>query len=793
MRGYHYYGLFKGVRNVTSNGDYGEIEWNNNWVTFTDCMLQISIVGNENRGLCLPTSIRKITINPMEHLKLLRQNSTKSQVEVNCNSNLKVIQSGGIEICDLEASFVNRRPLPYDPVLESHRFISHFPTPQLSNYDMAKFCMQLALENDTMKKVTLIEFDAMDDHEHLSEFFLRALEDLPLITSEIHYLTTKQIDLKGITVHDEQLSSFNNINIIVKSGISSDLDFLKTACDAMDGKGFILSRESKSLQQSNLTLPENFRLIACITMETEFLFMIQCYKSQDISESTIVKIPTIYENFSWIEELKEAVANGPTLIYSDTKKDVSGILGLVNCLRREPNGQQNITCVLVDDDNAPEFNLSLPFYKNQLKLGLSINVFKDKKWGSYKHFSLKKDNEAKSRTGHCFANSLSRGDLSSMTWMNGALDIKQVNRNLVEIHYAALNFRDVMIATGRILLDSEFENRIEQQYNLGFEYSGVTQDGRRVMGMIASKAISTHIMPKELLLIDVPDNWTLEEAASVPVVYFTVYTAFFLSTNIKPGKSILIHAGSGGVGLAAIRIAFAYGLDVFTTVSSKEKKEFLLNEFPQLKPENIGNSRDITFEEMVMENTNGKGVDYVLNSLSEEKLQASIRCLADNGNFLEVGKFDMLNKSKIHLGHFMRGITFRAVICNEKQMLNQIDETRNLVNMIRHDIERGIVKPLRTTAFNASEIEKAFRFLATGKHMGKVVLKMRPNDKSHESLPISVVPRIYCNPKHSYIIPGGLGGFGLELADWLVLRDCKKLVLSSSRGISNSYQTYRIK
>lgn len=113
--------------------------------------------------------------------------------------------------------------------------------------------------------------------------------------------------------------------------------------------------------------------------------------------------------------------------------------------------------------------------------------------------------------------------------------------------------------------------------------------------------------------------------------------------------------------------------------------------------------------------------------------------------------------------------------------------------MIENDMKNGIIKPLKTTVFEACEIEKAFRYLAAGKHMGKVLLKVRPNEKSKETLPISVLPRFYCNPEHSYIIPGGLGGFGLELADWLVLRECQKLVLSSSRGITNSYQAYRIK
>lgn len=76
---------------------------------------------------------------------------------------------------------------------------------------------------------------------------------------------------------------------------------------------------------------------------------------------------------------------------------------------------------------------------------------------------------------------------------------------------------------------------------------------------------------------------SLKDAATIPVVYVTVYYAFFLYRPISSGKSILIHAGSGGIGLAAICVALAYGLEVFTTVSSEPKKKFIMDLFPQLK------------------------------------------------------------------------------------------------------------------------------------------------------------------------------------------------------------------
>jgi fatty acid synthase, animal type len=193
---------------------------------------------------------------------------------------------------------------------------------------------------------------------------------------------------------------------------------------------------------------------------------------------------------------------------------------------------------------------------------------------------------------------------------------------------------------------------------------------------------ATHIEADSVFNFTCPDAWSLADAATVPCVYGTVYAAFFLAARIEKGKKILIHAGSGGVGLAAIRVAFAYGLEVFTTVSTEEKKNFLLSEYPQLKAENIGNSRDCSFEKLILLRTKGKGVDYVLNSLSDEKLQASIRCLGKGGKFLEIGKFDMANDTKIGLGNFLNELSFHAI------MVDKLFKAPDKEKMVRKILKR---------------------------------------------------------------------------------------------------------
>uniref|UniRef100_A0A182TXQ0 Enoyl reductase (ER) domain-containing protein n=1 Tax=Anopheles melas TaxID=34690 RepID=A0A182TXQ0_9DIPT len=376
--------------------------------------------------------------------------------------------------------------------------------------------------------------------------------------------------------------------------------------------------------------------------------------------------------------------------------------------------------------------------------------------------------------------------------MVGPLSEQPPSSPLARVVYSSLNFKDVMIATGRLTVETFCTDRLQQECILGFEYSGVTTTGKRVMGIIGAGSMATIVESDPIFTLDVPDNISLEQAATIPTVYTTVYASFFVCAQIRKGNSILIHAGTGGVGLAAIRVCLAYGLEVFTTVSTKEKRDFLLSYFPDLNPHNIGNSRDISFETLIKERTNGRGVDFVLNSLSEEKLQASIRCLARGGHFLEIGKYDMMKDSKLAMTFFQRGITFSAVLV-DLLFQEKRDLLLELHKLIMKDISKGIIQPLPTTVFQAHEIEQAFRYLATAKHIGKVVLKIRDNEDDLASVPISYLPRVYCNPEQSFVIAGGLGGFGLELADWLIIRGCRKLLLSSSRGITKPYQQYRIK
>ncbi|XP_065297860.1 fatty acid synthase-like [Dermacentor albipictus] len=513
--------------------------------------------------------------------------------------------------------------------------------------------------------------------------------------------------------------------------------------------------------------------------------------------------------FGWVESLKEkAVEHGrkPTgeniwLLAEDSGE--SGILGLMNCLRKETVGR-HIRCVfdanVKGSNSAAHFNPANPAYKDIIEKDLVMNVCRDGQWGSYRHHAELSRGTAKKTTQYAYLNVQTRGDLSSLQWYESPLNYlspceKAGSEGLfVDVYYAAVNFRDVMLASGKVNMDTARGDNVAEEAFLGMEYSGRDWNGRRVMGMVLGKGIATALAADPVMMWTIPESWTMEEAATVPVVYSTAYYALVIRADIRPGQSLLVHSGSGGVGQAAISIALSMGCTVFTTVGSEEKREFLKRRFPVLEDRNFANSRDLSFEEHIMSETKGRGVDLVLNSLSEEKLQASVRCLATHGRFVEIGKFDLFENNNLGMSVFLQDTNFHGVMLDSLLLpdTTALAHKHRVGELLNEGIKSGVVQPLDVTMFTREHSEKAFRFMASGKQIGKVLIQMRTEESEHMTRAPSLTVEAVACPcfyRHkSYVIVGGLGGFGLELAEWMVSRGCRKMLLVSRSGVRTGYQ-----
>jgi len=258
-------------------------------------------------------------------------------------------------------------------------------------------------------------------------------------------------------------------------------------------------------------------------------------------------------------------------------------------------------------------------------------------------------------------------------------------------------------------------------------------------------------------------------------------------------ESILIHSGCGGVGQAAITVCQYYNCNIFTTVGNEEKKQFLMREY-NIPEDHIFNSHDIQFEHQIMSITKGKGVNLVLNSLTGEKLEASFRCVSDDGRFVEIGKYDLQMNKQLGMFAFLRNISFHGVTAD--RMLYLIENApQKFFDWMHEYTNNGCIKPINRTVFKPTEAEHAFRYMTTGKHIGKIVLKIREEENFKNALKgfnptmkLNATVKTYFNPKKVYIITGGLGGMGLELLHWMIFSGGRKFVLTSRSGVKTNYQ-----
>nr|XP_050845903.1 fatty acid synthase-like [Vespula vulgaris] len=803
LRGYQYKGLFRSIRSASVSREKGHIEWKGNWVAYIDNIFQMKIFNLDTRDLFVPTGIQKLVIDTNAHQQYLQNvSSTKKYIPVQFFKNVDMIAAVGVEIHKLRISEIAKKRPISDPVIEEYKFTAYRDKKETSLREILTLSVHITLENIPMIKMKTIELvtdeDNISTEKLVSPMILDILKNSPLVEADVNILVSrnKLKDIpKNITVLEPNMvKTGDTAPFAIGYGLlkNGEKDSLKKLLRFTKNAAFLLSREKKNTQL-DLSILQKFQLRIVLEKCTFEESWILLKKINKIPEQTMI-VNVQSNEFNWLQKVQAVLKRKEENDISNTRVILveegnleSGLLGFINCLQKEPGG--NIfRAVLIQDLQAPKFSLKLPLFSKQLETDLVTNVLRPGNiWGSYRH-QLLPSREPK-LTYHAIINQVTRGDLSTIRWIEGGIMKDYQNEDLVRIHYASLNFKDVMLSTGKIA--QEEGNRKDVDCVIGYEYSGKSISGRRVMGVNRNRCLSNLCQLDETFSWTIPDSWSLEDAATVPCVYCTCIAALYINGEMKKGDKILIHAGSGGIGQAAINLALREGCEVFTTVGSLEKRKFIKQTFPSIDDYHIGNSRDTTFEKMILQQTDGAGVDIVLNSLAEDKFQASLRCLAYRGRFLEIGKFDLTANNQMSTRIFMKGISFHGIMLDKilymnDKVKNEISSTFNIL------LKENAIKPINRTVFDKCQVETAFRYMATGKHMGKVLIKIREENEPLNT-PILAEPSYTCIPHKSYIVLGGLGGFGLELIDWLILRNAQNIVITSRNGVKNGYQRMRIK
>ena len=340
----------------------------------------------------------------------------------------------------------------------------------------------------------------------------------------------------------------------------------------------------------------------------------------------------------------------------------------------------------------------------------------------------------------------------------------------IEVAAAGLNFLDVLQAMG------VYPGQTPGAATLGGECSGTVvatgaavtrvQVGDRVLAA-QPPAFARFVTAADTSVARIPDNLAFEDAAALPLAFMTAQHGLRDLARLREGERVLIHAATGGVGLAAIQIARRAGAQVFVTAGSHEKRAYLSS----LGVEHVADSRSATFADTFMAATGGEGLDVVLNTLSGDGINKGLALLRRHGRFVDLSKKDIYDGRALDLSPFARGLAYFAVDL-AGMAIDRPDMFGRLLDDVMARFAEGALAPLPRTVFAMHAAADAFAHMASARHVGKIVL-----DASNASQ-VAVqggLPRLRADA--SYLITGGLGGLGLSLAQWMVDRGARHLVL----------------
>ncbi len=337
-----------------------------------------------------------------------------------------------------------------------------------------------------------------------------------------------------------------------------------------------------------------------------------------------------------------------------------------------------------------------------------------------------------------------------------ALEPKEVR---VAVEACGLNFLDVFRAMGLVeegLLGEEFCGRIVET---GSDVTSVTV-GDRVAGF-AFGTFGPEAVTREELVALAPPDVSATALATIPSVFVTCALSYELA-GLKAGDRVLIHAGAGGVGLAAIQLAQAAGAEVFATASAP-KQAYLRS----LGVDHVFDSRSTAFGQDILDATEGAGVDVVLNSLTGEGfIEASLACLAQGGRFVELARRDILSEDEMAA---LRPDVAYSIL--DLYTLKQQDPARPgaALKEVLARIATGELAALRHTRWPLAETSAAMGYMRAARHIGKIVLTTSPLGAGR------------LRQDRTYLVTGGLGGIGCALAEWLAERGAGTVVLNGRR------------
>ncbi|MBJ7339977.1 sulfolipid-1 biosynthesis phthioceranic/hydroxyphthioceranic acid synthase [Mycolicibacterium sp.] len=368
------------------------------------------------------------------------------------------------------------------------------------------------------------------------------------------------------------------------------------------------------------------------------------------------------------------------------------------------------------------------------------------------------------------------GDLQTLELVAAERPIPTAGQVEVAVSASSINFADVLAAFGRY---PTFDGKPPQ---LGLDFTGVISAvgpgvtehriGDEVGGFGAGGCWGTYVTCDARLVAPLPAGLSAEQAAAVSTGYGTAWYGLCDLARLAPGDRVLIHSATGGVGQAALAIARHIGAEIYATAGSPRRWQLL----HEMGVDHVYDSRSTDFADQIRHDTDGYGVDVVLNSLTGPAQRAGLELLAFGGRFVEIGKRDVYEHTRVDLYPFRRNLTF--YYADLALMTTGAPKAIGaLLRKVYELVGDGVLPVPEHTVYPLTEAATAIRAISAAEHTGKLVLSVEKRESTRVAVPPNRAP-VFRNDG-SYLITGGVGGLGLFLAAVMASGGCGRIVLTS--------------
>ncbi|KPM02590.1 fatty acid synthase-like protein 1 [Sarcoptes scabiei] len=803
VRGYDFGPKFKQIQQIefaNFNRSKALVRWDSNLITFVESMIQLSISHTEKRLIYTVSKISSFKCDPREFYS----KSSDTLASVIIDTNLRLVISEGLEMKGLQFRHQPLRDVMKNVKMETYGFVPFDDRKAIDQDDyeqLQRYITDVQALYKTIEKVLcdeqtssmildgkiqkLIDRTEFNEREILMQIliqYLRCLIDENQNLRNVGEEKMKRSILKRILmtennqdIHLDLLNSCHKNCRMMRSTLEVDLKLSELGLQRI--KSFI--RLAESLGLSLISNKSDSLTSTCLLFRK---------KINNIKPEMQSIVPIYFGSFDkWVNKLKQTFIEKKSrpkneniwLLADDSH--FNGILGMINCLRQEPGGDR-FRCIFSLNAPLPQpIDFKQNFYRKVMENDLAVNVWCDNQWGSYRLLDLHRNYNLR-ETLDAYLDFGIKDNSMQLKWHHLMSANASPSRKQIKVHINFSDLNDFHHRSDRFV-DDQYEN-----HSLGSGFSGYRfDDGEKVMGLAQSKTIASWIETDPNQLIAVPEEWTLVDGCATINALFMAWLGLVKRSQLKQDETILIHPGTNAKGLMAIQLAKRENCRIIATIENESQRQYLSENFG-LSPANLISSRDTKFIDKILTLTSYKGVDVIFDSSSSE-LDLSLPILREHGRLIEIDR-KFARKNPIHLKSTQHQINLSLMI-DAKEFDSFVPPMMIEFREWFQDCAKKFIEPIDSKVFDIDNLDGAFDAMHQEDHIGKVILQIR--NENNLSRKFSAIPTTRFSPKKCYVLVGGLGGLGLEVAHWMATRGARKLVLVSRSGIKNEYQYVFVK